>query len=91
MASKGFSVSVCNRSHDKVRPSRPRCLAWCVCCVLHAFLCDVSIDLTLSYSVGFALPTTTQVDTTVQRAQAEGDLPLKGYKDVSTCRRVMHE
>lgn len=39
MASKGFSVSVCNRSHDKV-------------------------------------------DTTVQRAVAEGNLPLKGYKDV---------
>ncbi len=42
MASKGFSVSVCNRSHDKV-------------------------------------------DTTVQRAVAEGNLPLKGFKDVRFC------
>lgn len=79
MASKGFSVSVCNRSHDKVRPSLSPCAS------RHDAQRRLGSPLRAESDGDPTGPHawhTQQVDTTVQRAQAEGDLPLNGYKDV---------
>lgn len=78
MASKGFTVSVCNRSHDKVRRT-PRLSTRLP--VLTPWKYESASAFLGTYAHGgFPL---TQVDTTVARAQAEGNLPLHGYKDVS--------